>query len=100
MSDFISDFGHTMWRGSPSLASLRAFLLLWTTARKKVAAHSDNTTGHVWDENLAEMNNPLPRWWVWLFVITLILVSAIWRRILAWGNSVANWVGPSKGNRC
>jgi hypothetical protein len=33
-------------------------LLLWVTARKKVAARSDNTTGHVWDEDLTEMNNP------------------------------------------
>ncbi len=27
--------------------------------------------GHVWDENLEEYNNPLPRWWMWLFWITL-----------------------------
>ncbi|MBP6493764.1 MAG: cytochrome-c oxidase, cbb3-type subunit III, partial [Rhodoferax sp.] len=32
----------------------------------------DNTTGHVWDGDLREMNNPLPRWWVWLFVITIV----------------------------
>ncbi|MEI8327108.1 MAG: cytochrome-c oxidase, cbb3-type subunit III, partial [Betaproteobacteria bacterium] len=30
------------------------------------------TTGHVWDGDLREMNNPLPRWWVWLFVITIV----------------------------
>jgi cytochrome c oxidase cbb3-type subunit 3 len=30
------------------------------------------TTGHVWDEDLAEYNNPLPRWWSWLFYITII----------------------------
>jgi cytochrome c oxidase cbb3-type subunit 3 len=33
---------------------------------------SDNTTGHVWDGDLREMNNPLPRWWAWLFVITIV----------------------------
>ncbi len=27
------------------------------------------TTGHEWDE-LKELNNPLPRWWIWIFVIT------------------------------
>ncbi len=32
----------------------------------------DNTTGHVWDVDLKEMNNPLPRWWLWLFVITVV----------------------------
>jgi cytochrome c oxidase cbb3-type subunit 3 len=26
----------------------------------------------VWDENLREMNNPLPRWWLWLFIITIV----------------------------
>ena len=29
------------------------------------------TTGHTWDEDLAEYNNPLPRWWSWLFYITI-----------------------------
>jgi cytochrome c oxidase cbb3-type subunit 3 len=33
---------------------------------------ADNTTGHVWDEDLTEMNNPMPRWWMWLFVITIV----------------------------
>ncbi|MEZ5542053.1 MAG: cytochrome-c oxidase, cbb3-type subunit III [Pseudomonadota bacterium] len=28
-------------------------------------------TGHVWDEDLQELNNPLPRWWLMLFYITL-----------------------------
>jgi cytochrome c oxidase cbb3-type subunit 3 len=29
-------------------------LLLWLTARKRVASAADNTTGHVWDEDLRE----------------------------------------------
>ena len=29
------------------------------------------TTGHQWDEDLAEYNNPLPRWWSWLFYLTI-----------------------------
>jgi cytochrome c oxidase cbb3-type subunit III len=36
---------------------------------------NDNTTGHVWDEDLREMNNPLPRWWMWLFVITVVFAA-------------------------
>jgi cytochrome c oxidase cbb3-type subunit 3 len=31
-----------------------------------------DTTGHTWDGDLAEYNNPLPRWWFGLFVITLV----------------------------
>ena len=29
------------------------------------------TTGHEWD-GIREFNNPLPRWWLWLFYITII----------------------------
>nr|WP_222622931.1 cytochrome-c oxidase, cbb3-type subunit III [Ramlibacter cellulosilyticus] len=47
-------------------------ILLWVAGRKKVAARSDNTTGHVWDEDLTEMNNPLPMWWVGLFILTIV----------------------------
>jgi len=36
--------------------------------RKTVEA---DTSGHVWDEDLTEYNNPLPRWWAWLFYITI-----------------------------
>jgi cytochrome c oxidase cbb3-type subunit 3 len=29
------------------------------------------TSGHVWDEDIKEYNNPLPRWWMWMFYITI-----------------------------
>jgi cytochrome c oxidase cbb3-type subunit 3 len=29
------------------------------------------TTGHEWD-GLKELNNPLPRWWVWVWIISII----------------------------
>ena len=29
------------------------------------------TTHHEWD-NIQELNNPLPRWWLWLFYLTII----------------------------
>lgn len=29
------------------------------------------TTGHDWD-GLKELNNPLPRWWVWVWLVTII----------------------------
>jgi len=35
-------------------------------------AQKVETMGHVWDENLAEFNNPLPNWWRWLFYITIV----------------------------
>jgi cytochrome c oxidase cbb3-type subunit 3 len=76
MSDFISNFWSVYVAGITLVSILACLLLLWVTARKKVAADSDNTTGHVWDEDLREMNNPLPRWWMWLFVITIVFSLA------------------------
>ncbi len=38
---------------------------------RKVAGSQTQTTGHTWDEDLGEYNNPLPRWWMWLFYITI-----------------------------
>jgi cytochrome c oxidase cbb3-type subunit III len=31
-----------------------------------------DTSGHTWDEDLTEYNNPLPRWWAWLFYLTIV----------------------------
>ena len=45
--------------------------LLAMTAKKPEKKEGD-TTGHVWDDDLAEYNNPLPRWWLWLFIGTII----------------------------
>jgi cytochrome c oxidase cbb3-type subunit 3 len=50
--------------------------LLWFSGKAKAMTASDNTTGHVRDGDLREMNNPLPRWWAWLFVITIIFSLA------------------------
>ncbi len=72
----MSDFNGSFWSwyvGLLTLVSILACLaLLWITARKKIVSSGDNTTGHVWDEDLREMNNPMPRWWMWLFVATIV----------------------------
>lgn len=36
------------------------------------------TTGHVWDEDLQEFDNPLPRWWLWSFYATLLFSFVYW----------------------
>ena len=72
MSDFTGNFW-SLYVAGFTLASVAAcLLLLWLTARKTIASHGDNTTGHVWDEDLREMNNPMPRWWMWLFVLSIV----------------------------
>jgi cytochrome c oxidase cbb3-type subunit 3 len=37
----------------------------------KKSANDVGTTGHVWD-GIEELNNPLPRWWVWILYATII----------------------------
>jgi cytochrome c oxidase cbb3-type subunit III len=72
MSDFNSD-GWSIYIAVITLASIVACLvLLVSMSSKRVSTSDEGTTGHVWDENLVEWNNPLPRWWMWLFVITVI----------------------------
>ena len=72
MSDFTANFWSVYVAGVTVASILACLLLLWVTARKKVVPSADNTTGHVWDGDLRESNNPMPRWWVWLFVITIV----------------------------
>ena len=72
MSDFTSNFWSVFVTAVTLGGIVACGLLLWMAGRKKVMATADNTTGHVWDEDLVEMNNPLPRWWVWMFVITIV----------------------------
>lgn len=41
------------------------------------------TTGHEWD-GLKELNNPAPRWWLWVFLITVIWAIGYWVVYPAW----------------
>ena len=75
MSDFFSS-GWSIYIAVVTVVGLIAcFALLIIAARRRVMA-GDNTTGHIWDEDLRELNNPLPRWWMWLFVLTIVFAGA------------------------
>jgi len=41
------------------------------------------TTGHVWD-GIRELNTPLPRWWLWLFYLTIVWAIGYWIVYPAW----------------
>jgi cytochrome c oxidase cbb3-type subunit 3 len=71
MSDFFNA-GWSIYVAAVTLLGLVACLALLVVAARRRVMASDNTTGHVWDEDLRELNNPLPRWWMWLFVITVL----------------------------
>jgi cytochrome c oxidase cbb3-type subunit 3 len=56
-----------------------AFVLIGAAKHKVIydaQGNVDKTTGHVWDGDLRELNNPLPRWWLFLFIITLAFAGA------------------------
>lgn len=75
MADFTSGFWNIYITLLTLLGIFGCGLLLWSQSKVKVSADSDNktgTTGHVWDEDLTELNTPMPRWWMWLFYITIV----------------------------
>jgi len=76
MSDFTSNFWSVYVAGISVVSIFACLLLLWFSGKAKAMTANDNTTGHVWDGDLREMNNPLPRWWVWLFVLTVVFALA------------------------
>ena len=41
------------------------------------------TTGHEWD-GIRELNTPLPRWWLWLFYLTIAFSVVYWILYPAW----------------
>ena len=51
-----------------------AVWLLMATSKSKGLPQGETveTTGHTWDGDLQEFNNPLPRWWLWLFYLTIV----------------------------
>ncbi|MEN9340926.1 MAG: hypothetical protein RJA32_6 [Pseudomonadota bacterium] len=49
--------------------------LLFSQRKTNVTYEADGSvadTGHVWDDDLRELNNPLPRWWMWMFVLSCV----------------------------
>src|SRR3990167_8138193 len=75
MSQFTSDFWD-VYIAVVSLVSIVACaVFLRMQSVRKVSAKVETggtkaTTGHTWDEDLAEYNNPLPRWWSWMLYLT------------------------------
>ncbi|HZJ81836.1 MAG TPA: cytochrome-c oxidase, cbb3-type subunit III [Guyparkeria sp.] len=54
------------------------------------------TTGHVWDGDIREYNNPLPRWWLWAFYVTIVFSVVYWILYPAWPYGLNYTKGISK----
>jgi cytochrome c oxidase cbb3-type subunit 3 len=77
MSDFMSSF----WSFYIAVLTVGgivacAVLLKAMSSKRAPAGAKPELHGHVWDEDLREYNNPLPRWWMWLFYITIVFALA------------------------
>jgi cytochrome c oxidase cbb3-type subunit III len=73
MSDFISPFWHWYVAGISLISILGCGVLLWSQGiERKAKGAKVELHGHVWDDDLTEYNNPMPRWWMWLFYITIV----------------------------
>lgn len=68
------------------------WLIWWTSRPRPGESGMGEQTGHTWDGDLAELNNPLPRWWLWLFYITIVFGLAY----MAYYPALGNFSGAGK----
>ena len=93
MSEFTSGFWDLYVALLTVLSIVACAVFLKSQSVRKLKGDPD-TTGHVWDEDLAEYNNPLPRWWSWLFYLTIFFsliylvlypgLGSSWKGTLGW----------------
>ena len=62
------------------------WLVFWTNRQRATEEEISESESHVWDGDVRELNNPLPMWWLYLFILTLI-----------WGGLYFLWY-PGLGN--
>jgi len=72
MSDFTSDFWPYFISAIVIGGIVFCLTILFMTSKSHDPAHTGESTGHVYDEDIIEMNNPMPRWWMWMFIITCV----------------------------
>lgn len=70
MSDFTSEFWS--WFIIAIVGGGIIWLVILLRGNSRTTGDIGVPTGHVWDEDLEELNNPLPRWWLIMFYITII----------------------------
>lgn len=71
-TQFTSPFWHYYITTIVVLSILWVFWLLISQNKVKIKKGEDvKTTGHSWD-GIEEYNNPLPRWWFWMFLGTIV----------------------------
>ena len=75
MSDFFSSGWGIYIALVTGVGIIWCLYLLFSQRKTNVTYEADGSvadTGHVWDDDLRELNNPLPRWWMWMFVLSCV----------------------------
>jgi len=71
MADFTSSGWSIFIIVATALGLALCLAITIVLSRRPAAGSSVGTTGHRWDDDLEELNNPLPRWWIYLFYLTI-----------------------------
>ncbi|MEW6415278.1 MAG: cytochrome-c oxidase, cbb3-type subunit III [Pseudomonadota bacterium] len=61
-------------------------------SEQKLQSQTVQTTGHAWDGDLQEYNNPLPTWWVYTFYVTVVFAIVYWIIYPSWPMG-KGWIG-------
>jgi cytochrome c oxidase cbb3-type subunit 3 len=75
MSDFSSIFWDYYVAIIAFVSVVGCAVFLKAQSKRRVAVTADgtpDTTGHTWDGDLREYHNPMPRWWIVLFYLTIL----------------------------
>jgi len=72
--DFVSDFWHYYIAAITVAGILFSLWLLKSQSSVKPLAPGEQAElmHPVWDGDLQELNNPLPRWWMWMFYLLIV----------------------------
>ena len=101
MSDFISSGWSWYVVGIVVFGLVYCAFVLIGAANHKIVydaqGNVDKTTGHIWDEDLRELNNPLPRWWLFLFIFTIVFAIGYLALYPGLGNNKGTLDWSSKG---
>ena len=98
MADFVSEFWSWFIAVSVILGLVYCVVLLRGNSASEQLDGKAQTMGHVWDEDLAEYNNPLPKWWKNMFYITIIF-SVVYLALYPGLGSFAGFLGWTSANR-
>lgn len=97
MSDFVSEFW-SWFIIVPTVLGLVFCVVLMVANTTTPKSGEAETMGHVWDEDLREYNNPLPKWWLNMFYITLVF-SAVYLLLYPGLGSFAGLLGWTSKDR-